>query len=215
MKKIFISYSSSDRWVAKQLFQVLENEGHQPILDEKDIRSGDSITEWIRTGLGKCDDFLLLLSPTAIKSQWVLVELGGALALDKRVIPVLLSVAVNELPDPIANHLARDINDFDRYLQEIKPIRTALGLGQGPVFVGAGKAERNVEFAIGDRVQIEWVENLTNEEKEKPPRWVPEMDRFSGREAVVSECSAADGWLKLNVDGGAKWWLPRWLKRRP
>ena len=66
--------------------------------------------------LKNCNDLLFLLSPSSLKSEWVLVELGGALALEKNIIPILLYVGVNEIPSMISLKLARDINDIDGYL---------------------------------------------------------------------------------------------------
>ena len=36
--KIFVSHSSHDKWVARQISNLLEAEGHETFLDAKDIR---------------------------------------------------------------------------------------------------------------------------------------------------------------------------------
>ena len=66
-----------------------------------------------------CEDFLIIISPASIKSEWVLIELGGAIALEKNIIPILLYVGVNEIPQIINLKLARDINDVSLYYQEV------------------------------------------------------------------------------------------------
>ena len=40
--KIFISHSSYDKWVARQISHRLIEKGHTTFLDEKDIKTGDS-----------------------------------------------------------------------------------------------------------------------------------------------------------------------------
>jgi 3-methyladenine DNA glycosylase AlkC len=41
--KVFISHSSHDKWVARQMSRMLVQKGHVTFLDEKDIKTGDSI----------------------------------------------------------------------------------------------------------------------------------------------------------------------------
>lgn len=45
---LFVSHSSIDKWVARQLSKQLESEGHETFLDEKDIKTGDSIDSEIQ-----------------------------------------------------------------------------------------------------------------------------------------------------------------------
>lgn len=144
--KIFISHSSKDKWAARRISEDLENLGANTFLDEKDIRTGESIDNSIKKNLKNCDDFLFLLSPSSLKSEWVLVELGGALALEKKIIPILLYVGANEIPSMISLKLARDINDIDRYYNEVKSV---LDGTQKP------KSKKSTsKLKIGDKVKI-------------------------------------------------------------
>jgi len=63
---VFISHSGKDRWIAKQMANLIEEKGREynvkTFLDEKDIEGGDSISESIRESIEKCDEFLVLLS---------------------------------------------------------------------------------------------------------------------------------------------------------
>jgi hypothetical protein len=117
--KIFISHSSKDKWAARRISDDIEKLGATTFLDEKDIRTGQSLDESIKSNLKNSDDFLILISPSSLKSEWVLIELGGAIALEKKIVPILLYVGANEVPQIINLKLARDINDIDRYYQEI------------------------------------------------------------------------------------------------
>ena len=117
--KVFISHSAYDKWVARQMSRLLEGAGHTTFLDEKDIKTGDSIDTAIQRHLKDSEHLLILVSPASITSHWVFIELGGAKALGKRVVPILFHVGANEVPAAIAQLLARDINDFDRYVDEL------------------------------------------------------------------------------------------------
>ncbi|MEV0086051.1 toll/interleukin-1 receptor domain-containing protein [Saccharopolyspora sp. NPDC050642] len=95
-RRVFISYSSSDRQVATWLSVDLANEGHVPWLDEWEIKAGESIPNKIARGIDECDYLLVLLSPKSVGSGWVEREwsakywaeaAGGGIG----VIPVLLA----------------------------------------------------------------------------------------------------------------------------
>ncbi len=121
---VFISHSSKDRWVARQMARLIESAGRnqriQVFFDEKDIHSGDFIPEAIRTNLRSCDELVVLLTRNSINREWVLVEIAGAWVLGKRVVAIMDQVTPKELPDVIANCRAVDLNDFDTYLADVK-----------------------------------------------------------------------------------------------
>ena len=102
--KIFISHSSRDKWAARRISAEIEQLGADTFLDEKDIETGESIDESISVHLKDSDELLVLLSPASVKSDWVLVEVGGAKALGKRLVPILFYLGANEIPSPISKH---------------------------------------------------------------------------------------------------------------
>jgi TIR domain-containing protein len=223
---VFISHSSHDKWIARQISRMLEAEGHKTFLDEKDIKSGDSIDHSIQLHLKESDHLLILLSPASINSHWVFIELGGAKALGKKVVPILLHLGANEIPAPIAQLLARDINDFDKYLAELrspdgKPAtkkaaspRSRRTRRRVPVFTGQdGPTLSHTRFVIGDKVRIAQVEHLTDHDKSTLPVWVTEMDKYSGAETQVIEVFQHEGWLQLAVDEGNWYWAPSWVSK--
>lgn len=79
---VFISHSTKDRWIAKQMAGIIERNakryGVRTFLDEVDLEGGDRIPDVIRAHLQTCEEFVILLSPHSVARQWVLVELGGA-----------------------------------------------------------------------------------------------------------------------------------------
>lgn len=204
--KIFISHSSQDKWVARQISSLIENAGHTTFLDEKDIKTGDSIDSKIQEHLKDSDHLVLLLSPASISSQWVFIELGGAKALGKKVVPILFHVGANEIPSVISQLLARDINEFETYLAELSGVKTKKSATK------TAKKEKAVPtgYDIGDKVRIVQVEHLTAEDKAASPKWISEMDKYSGVLAQVTGVTQ-NGNLLLSVDSGKHKWSPGWV----
>ena len=120
---VFISHSTKDRWIARQLAALIEQKGKRlnvkAFLDAKDIEGGDSIHEAIRQNLRECDELVVLLSPYSINRPWVLIEVGAAWALGKRVIAIIDKVTPQEMPDILSHQKALDLNEFDEYLEQL------------------------------------------------------------------------------------------------
>ena len=61
---VFISHSTEDRWIARQMANLIEAKGRRhgvkTFLDEKDIEGGQSITEAIVKNIKECDEFVVL-----------------------------------------------------------------------------------------------------------------------------------------------------------
>jgi len=120
---VFISHSSKDRWIAKQMSKLIEQQGRlynvKAFLDEKDIQGGYPIADSIRLSIEQCNEFVVLLSKYSIDRQWVLVEVGAAWALRKHVVAITDKITPEEMPDITRSHKAIDLNEFDTYLKEM------------------------------------------------------------------------------------------------
>jgi hypothetical protein len=79
---VFISHSTKDRWIARQMAAIVQDRGRQQgivtFLDEKDIEGGDDIPRTILQKLRASEEFVVLLSPQSVNRPWVLIELGAA-----------------------------------------------------------------------------------------------------------------------------------------
>ena len=71
MANIFLSHSSKDKNLVRRLAKDLERSGHEPWLDEWEIRVGDYIETKIEEGLSNSNFVLLFLSPNSVESGWV------------------------------------------------------------------------------------------------------------------------------------------------
>jgi hypothetical protein len=120
---IFISHSSKNRWIAREMARTIARRakryGVRVFLDEVDLEGGDRIPATIKANLRACEEFVILLSRNSIARQWVLAELGGAWALDKRIMAITYDLAADEIPDIIEHDKGYDLNDFDRYVDEL------------------------------------------------------------------------------------------------
>jgi hypothetical protein len=120
---VFISHSSEDRWIARQIAAIIERKakrhGVRTLLDEKDLEAGATIPDEILRHLENCEEFLVLLTAASISRQWVLLELGAAWGLRKRIAAITDKLADNDLPDIIRQTKVYGLNDFDRFVSEL------------------------------------------------------------------------------------------------
>lgn len=114
MSKVFISYSSKDSSAAKNIAEMLRENGIEPWLAEDQILPGDRISEKIQKAIKGSEYFVVLLSQNSLKSKWVSTELGAALRkatgkTGSRIIPVILEDV--QLPTDIRDILYIDLRE--------------------------------------------------------------------------------------------------------
>lgn len=118
---VFISHATYDKWIARQICAYLEGAGIglKTFRDDKDIAGGTNITDAIKAGIRNCDELLLLLTPESITRQWILLEIGMALMWERRIVPILLHVAPEQIPDPLKSTKAYTLDQLDTYLADV------------------------------------------------------------------------------------------------
>jgi hypothetical protein len=124
---VFISYSHKDEELARELRQLLESKGLKCFMSSMDIRSGDPWTETIRNALVDAQEILLVITPDSVDSKWVLCEGGAGWALGKRMVPALLKVEPDLLPEPIKRHQAKKIDTTTQRESLAKEIAERMG----------------------------------------------------------------------------------------
>jgi hypothetical protein len=117
--KVFISHSSYDLWIAKQMAKEINALKVETWLDEKDLEGGDILAEAILKGIRACQETIVLVSTKSIASQWVAYEIGATRSLKKRVTPILNNVPADALK-VTADVKAIELNQFDQYLLQLK-----------------------------------------------------------------------------------------------
>ncbi len=123
---MFISHSSKDTWVARQIAQHLENIGATTFLDVADVEYGDDFEEKILEAARDSEELLVLLTPWSVQRPYIWLEIGALWAQGKRIVGVLHGLTVNELvtqngtPALLKRIDLVDINQIDRYFKQLK-----------------------------------------------------------------------------------------------
>ena len=115
---VFISHSSKDSWIARIIAEKISALGAEAWLDIKDLEGGDIVTGKILEGLDRCHEAVVLVSPNSVGSQWVVFEIGAVWGQHKRITPILNNVSYEAIT-PLKEVKAVDLNDFDRFLDEL------------------------------------------------------------------------------------------------
>lgn len=162
-KKIFISYSHSDRPFAERLANALHSAGEEVWWDQWEVMPGDSLIRKIfEEGLASASAFIIILSPDSVNSRWVREELDVATVqrIDgvTRLIPVVKEAT--EIPASLRSLLWLDLREnFQGGVQKIinavhgisaKPPRSARSIGEqlSKPIAGLSRAASEVGLAI-------------------------------------------------------------------
>jgi ABC-type branched-subunit amino acid transport system substrate-binding protein len=86
---VFLSYSHEDQAWAKAFAEALKEKGISLWFDEWELRPGDDVTEAMERALRESGAMVFLVGPQSVDKPALLFELGAALALKKRIIPVV------------------------------------------------------------------------------------------------------------------------------
>jgi hypothetical protein len=118
---IFISHSHSDVSLAKHLVQVIKTSLDTPkgairasSVPGAKLPLGSMPAQQLRGELATAEFVLALITPSSLRSPWVLFELGAAWAGGRQTIPLLLGNVedrVAEMPEPLRNPLSGKLDD--------------------------------------------------------------------------------------------------------
>jgi len=89
MKHVFVSYAWEDMKFAREVTRRLRKLRRVPWQDVRNLRAGDNWQAAIDEALKNAEALVVVMSPDAIKSQYVTYEWAFALGAGVRVIPVL------------------------------------------------------------------------------------------------------------------------------
>lgn len=123
--QVFISHSSVDTWIARQIARHLEERGAKAFLDEADIEYGDDFEERILAAAKSSTELLVLLTPWAIKRPYIWLEIGAVWGQGKRIVGVLHGLSANELvtqegtPALLKRIDLVEINNIDSYFEQL------------------------------------------------------------------------------------------------
>lgn len=87
--KVFISYSRTDKAFANELVLGLAACGFAPYIDRQDIAPGEEWEKRLAGLISEADSIVYIVSPDSLASENCAIELRQAIALRKRILPVV------------------------------------------------------------------------------------------------------------------------------
>jgi hypothetical protein len=124
--RVFISHSSTDTWVARQLDKEIKSCGVDTFLDCEHIEHGDDIEDRIIEAAQQCTELLVLFTPAAKDRRYVWLEIGMFAVARKRIVAALYGVtkediAVDQRTPLVLKRIDMvDLNDVDSYLHQLR-----------------------------------------------------------------------------------------------
>ncbi len=168
--RVFVSYARLDgAELAEELASGLDLLGFAPILDKRDIAGAEDWEQRLDALIRQADTVVFLLSPRSVQSPRCAWEVERALALSKRIVPVVaVPVAEAEVPEPL-----RKLNFID---------------------FGAGQSYSRALGRLADalRLDLEWIREHSRL-AELAARWIV-RDRSEALLLRGAELEAAQAW---------------------
>lgn len=88
-KQVFISHSNADSEWAKSFADALKRHGIRVWLDQSQIKAGESLGDALEAGLRESDVLVALIDPQTSFRPNLYFELGAAIGMGKRVVPIV------------------------------------------------------------------------------------------------------------------------------
>jgi hypothetical protein len=123
--QVFISHSSMDTWVARQIARHVAECGATTFLDEADVEYGDDFEERILAAAQSSAELLVLLTPWAVKRPYIWLEIGAVWGQGRRIVGILQGLSASELvtqegtPALLKRIDLVEINKIDGYFEQL------------------------------------------------------------------------------------------------
>lgn len=113
--KAFISHSSVDKPLARQVADEIRVRGHDVWLDERDLGPGQPLAAALSEALQEIDVFVIILTENSVASPWVSYELNQAISMvvgsTVRILPLKFDAA--EVPSSLGGFIYADCSNCD------------------------------------------------------------------------------------------------------
>jgi hypothetical protein len=122
---VFVSHSSQDTWIAKQIAREIEARGATPFLDEAQVDAGADFEEDILNFLERAHELVVLLTPWALERPYVWAEIGAAWGRRIPIVALLLGITATELqsrpgiPVLLKKRDPLQLNEIEVYLDQL------------------------------------------------------------------------------------------------
>jgi hypothetical protein len=133
--RVFVSYASPDRVFAEMLVGDLRAAGAEVWWDVSGIDEGDFLGK-INQALQQCQWLVLVLTPNAVASKWVNIEVNAGInrrekGLMRGVLPMLASPMAHDAIPPVWDNLHR-YDGVGNYSSEVARLTATIGLSDPP-----------------------------------------------------------------------------------
>src|SRR5262245_54654048 len=128
--RVFISYSRKDSAeFADELLAGLEVAGFAPFLDRHDIAPGEPWESRLGGLIEQSDTVVFVVSPEAVKSDRCVWEVGRAIDLSKRLVPVVFkTVPVHDIPEKLTRFQFVRVDSGSAFARPLSQLAEALGI---------------------------------------------------------------------------------------
>lgn len=122
---VFVSHSSQDTWIAKQIAREIEARGATPFLDEAQVDAGADFEEDILNFLQRAHELVVRLTPWALERPYVGAEIGAAWGRRIPIVTLLHGITATELqsrpgiPILLKKRDLLQLNQIEVYLDQL------------------------------------------------------------------------------------------------
>ena len=164
--RAFLSYTSDDLELARQIAEALEAKGVETWWDRWCIYPGDSLRQKIEEGISECTHFLVLLTPQSIGKPWVNQEMDAGLVRKLndqcRFLPVRYELPASALSPLLSGMHSPEIatnEDITQLINDIYGVTRRPARGAPPPSVNASTIVDTGYSAAASSVARYFVEN--------------------------------------------------------
>jgi len=128
---VFLSYADSDHELGSRLFHKLQDAGVSTFMAKRHVRVADNWTDALRLHLSGRSTLVALLTPAGCRSEWVRNEIAGAWALGKKIVPMLVGVEDQDMPELAASRQGFKVASLDDLDAAFAAVAALLGASHG------------------------------------------------------------------------------------
>jgi len=116
---VFISHSHQDNELVRDLARRLRDAGLKPVADLSDIPAGAEWRKVVRERLREAEAMIILVTPAALSSAWMMAELGMAEGFERLILPVVAGLKPRSLPAPLQSYQVIPFDEVDRAIEAL------------------------------------------------------------------------------------------------
>ena len=159
MAKIYISYQRDDQPFVVDLAQRLKNSGHTLSYDVDELSAGTDWRTALDTGLKTSEVFIVVVSKSTQRSQYVLAEVGAARAYALESGRMLLvPVIIDDTPPPLSiqdiHAVIQPDKDLDAILPKIEGAISAFMGRRAALEAAASEAAEKIQSNAADYIKV-------------------------------------------------------------